>query len=83
MTGLKLGLQLVAHHLVREQIVALSGEKSAHRDLIVLIGLDSQLAAMMTIRNERLVELLNREWKGEILRVTVPDVADQAMKYSV
>jgi hypothetical protein len=38
---------------------------------------------VMPVGDERLVELLNRERKCEILRVTVTDVADEAMKYAV
>ncbi len=83
MTRLKLRLELVAHHLICEQIVALPGEKPAHRDLIILIGLDSELTTMMTIRNQCLVKLLNRERQSEILRMAVPDVAHEAMKYSI
>ena len=83
MSGLKLRFELLAHRLVGEQIIALAGEKPAHRNLVILIRLDSELAPMMPVRNQSLVKLLNRERRGEILGVTMPDVADEAMKYSV
>ena len=83
MTRLELDLELVAHRLIGEEIVSLSREKPAHRDLVVLIGLDSQLAAMVPVGDERLVKLLNSKREREILGVAVPDVANEAMKYAV
>ena len=83
MTRLKLGDELVAHRLIGEQIIALAGEQSRDRNLIILVRLDAELAAMMTIRNERLVQLLHGERERQVLRVTVPDVAHKAMKYSI
>jgi len=83
MARLKLGAQPVAHRLVREQIITFTREQPAHCDLVILIRFDSELTPMMTIRNQSLVELLNREWKREVFRVTVPDVAHEAMKYSI
>ncbi len=83
MTGLQLGLDLVLHRLVSKQIIALAGQQSAHGNLIILIRLDAELASMMTIRDESFVKLLNRERKGEVFRMAVPDVAHKAMKYSI
>lgn len=83
MSRLQLRLELVAHRLIGEQIIPLAGEKSAHCDLIVLIRLDSELAAMMPVRNQCLVQLLHREREREVLRVPMPDVAHQAMKYPI
>ena len=83
MPGLELGDELVAHRLIREQIISLTREQSRHRYLIVLIRFDPQLSPMVAIRNERLVKLLHGEGEREILRVSMPDVADQAMKNSI
>ena len=83
MSCANLGLELVAHRLICEQIIALAGKKSANCNLVILIRLDAELAAMMTIRNESLVQFLNRERHREVLRMTMPDVAHEAMKYSI
>lgn len=83
MARLKLCYELVAHCLIGEQIISLARKKSRDRNLIILICLDAELAPVMAVGNERLVQLLNSEGEREILRVTVPDVADQAMKNSV
>jgi len=83
MTRLKLGNELVAHRLIGEQIIALTGQKSRDCHLVILVRLDAELAAMMTIRYECLVQLLYREREREVLRVPVPDVAHKAMKYSI
>ena len=83
MTRLKLGDELVAHRLIGEQIIALAGEKPRDRNLIILVRLDAELAAMMTIRDESLVQLLHGERERQVFRVTVPDVAHKAMKYSI
>jgi hypothetical protein len=82
-TRAELGLELVAHRLVSEEVVSLAREKPTHRYLVVLVRLDAELAAMMPVRNESLVELLNRERQGQIFRMTMPDVADESMKYAV
>lgn len=76
-------LKLVPHRRIREQIVALTRQQPGHRNLVILIGLDSELAAVMTIRNKSFVQLLNREREREVLGVPVADVAHQPMKYAV
>lgn len=83
MSCLQLGLELVTHRLVCEEVVALAGKETAHRNLVILVRLDPELAPVMTIRNQCLVQLLDRERKRQVLGVTMPDVADEAMKYSV
>ena len=83
MTRLELGDELVAHRLVSEQIISLSRKKPRDCNLVILIGLDAELTPVMAIGNERLVKLLHGEREREILRVTVPDVAHEAMKNSV
>ena len=83
MSCLQLGLELVAHRLVCEEVVPLAGKETADRNLVILVGFDSELAPVMAIRNQRLVQLLDRERKRQVLGVTMPDVADEAMKYSV
>lgn len=83
MTCADLGLQFVAHRLVGEQIIALAGKKATHCNLVILIRLDAELAAMMPIRDERLVQLLDRERHREVFRMTMPDVAHEAMKYAI
>ena len=83
MAGLELGDELVAHCLIREQIISLPRQKSRDSDLVILICLDPELAPMVAIRNECLIQLLHGEGEREILRVTVPDVADKAMKNSI
>jgi len=81
--GSELRLKLVAHFLIRLEIIALTGKETRDRNLVVLVRLYPQLASMMTVRNESLVELLNRERKCEIFRVTVPDVAHEPVKYAI
>jgi len=79
----ELGLKLVPHFRIRLQVVALTREKARHRDLIVLIRLDSKLTPMMAVRDQGLVQLLDREWERQILRVPVADVAHQPVKYAI
>jgi len=81
--GPKLRDELVAHRLIREEIIALARKKPRDCNLVILVRLDAELAAMMTIRYESLVELLHGERERQVLRVTVPDVAHKAMKYSI
>ena len=83
MSRFQFGDKLIAHCLIGEQIIALAGEKSGNSNLVILIRLYPELTAMVTIRNQRLVQLLYRKRQREILGVTVPDVADQAMKNSI
>ncbi|HEY3258548.1 MAG TPA: hypothetical protein VGJ64_06800, partial [Gemmatimonadaceae bacterium] len=71
------------HLLIRLEIIALTGKETRDRDLVVLVRLYPQLTSMVTVWNESLVELLNRERKCEILRVTVPDVAHEPVKYAI
>jgi hypothetical protein len=83
MARFRFRFELVAHRLVGEEIIALAGKQPAHCDLIVLIRLDPELTPMMPVRNESLVQLLNRERHREVFRMTMPDVAHEAMKYSI
>lgn len=83
MVRLELGLQFFAHGLIGLEIIALPRKKPADCDLVILVRLDRQLAPVMAIGNQGLVQLLNRERQSEILGMTMPDVADEAMKYSV
>ena len=83
MPGLELGDELVAHRLIREQIISLTREQSRHRYLIVLIRFDAELAAMMTIWDQCLVQLLNSERERQVFGVAVPDVADKSVKDAI
>jgi hypothetical protein len=80
---LELRLQLLAHRLIGLQIVALAGEQPHHRCLVVLIRLDSQLAAVVPVGNQGLVELLHGEREREVLGVAVADIAHQPVKYAI
>lgn len=78
-----LGLELVAHRLICEQIIALARKQATHCYLVILIRLDAELAAMMTIRDESFIQLLHSERHREVFRMTMPDVAHEAMKYAI
>jgi hypothetical protein len=79
----ELRLQLVAHLGICLQIVALTGEESGDRNLIILVRLDAELAAMMPVGNQRFVKLLHSERQRQVFRMTVADVAHQSMKNAI
>ena len=83
MPCLELCLELFAHRLICEQIVTLAGEETADGNLVILIRLDPELAPVMAVRNQCLVQLLHRERQRQVLGMTMPDVAHEPMKYSV
>jgi len=79
----ELSLKFFSHCLVGQQIIALTRQQSRNGDLVILIGLDSELTPVMPVWNESFVKLLNREWEREIFRVPVADIAHQPMKNSI
>src|SRR6185437_1763822 len=67
----------IAHAVVDDQIIARAGEELGERDLVVLVGLEAELAAMMPVRQDALVQLTDAERLRQILREPGADGAHQ------
>lgn len=52
MTLFELRLELVPHRRISLEIVALAAEKAGHRDFVILVRFDPELATMMPVRNQ-------------------------------
>lgn len=79
----KLGLELVAHFGIGQQIITLAGQEPGYRNLIILIGFDSELATVVPVRDQSLIQLLHRERERQVLRMPVTDVAHQPVKNAI
>src|SRR3989337_1645787 len=64
-------LQPLLHGFVGADVAALSGNEPGDRRFVVLIGLDAQVAPVVTVRDQRVVQLGYRERHAEILGVPV------------
>lgn len=82
-----LGRELVAHRFLKgilgNEIAALTGKQAHQRDLVVLIGLDLELAAVMPVRKEILVELRYLEGTAKQVRITHPDILHEPAKHAI
>ena len=73
----------ILHRLVGADVSLLSGKQASHRRFVILIGLDAEVAAIVTVGDQRIVQLLDSERHAEILGVAVSDIVHQSLEESV
>ena len=76
-------LEPVLHPLVGAHVSLFTCEKASHRRFVILIGLDAEVAAVVPVGYERIVQLLDGERHTQVLGVAIPDVVYQSLKESV
>ena len=76
-------LETVLHCFVGANVPFLAGKQAGDRRFVVLIGLDAEIAPIVTIRYKGVIELLDRKRDTQILGVAVPDVVNETLKEAV
>jgi len=57
----QLGPERFAHAIVDDHISVIAAEQLEHGDLVVLVGIEAKIAAMMPIREDVLIQLRDVE----------------------
>ena len=83
MRGLELLFQAVLHRLVGAHVPFLTGKKAGYGSFVILIGLDAEIAAIVPIGHQRVIQLLDSERHTQVFGVAVPDVVYQSLEEPV
>jgi len=79
--------QLVAHgfrqRILDNDVAALAGEQPHQRDLVILVRLDLQLAPIVTVWEQGLIQLRDLEGTAQQVRIAHPDILHEPAKHAV